>query len=276
MSLLVLFARQELLLAVRSKWTQVFTAVFAVLALAVAGAGYVVTGGSGLQDFARTAVSLMQLVILLVPMVALVLGVISFAPEHGAAELLYSQPVGRRTILLGKLLGLFVALFAAQTIGFGLAGLVILRQVGGYGASTFGLLITSSAVLTAIFLGIAAALAGGVTGRHRARALAAALIVWFSVVILYDVIALGAASLMPSGYASRLLISAALINPVDAIRTGALLAVEGPGAFGPASAALLRFTGGPVGAGALIVLSIVFWLIAPALVGMRRVTRADI
>ena len=47
MSLLVLFARQELLLAVRSKWTQVFTAVFAVLALAVAGAGYVVTGGSG-------------------------------------------------------------------------------------------------------------------------------------------------------------------------------------------------------------------------------------
>ena len=218
----------------------------------------------------------MQLVILLVPMVALVLGVISFAPEHGAAELLYSQPVGRRTILLGKLLGRFVALFAAQTIGFGLAGLVILRQVGGYGASTFGLLITSSAVLTAIFLGIAAALAGGVTGRHRARALAAALIVWFSVVILYDVIALGAASLMPSGYASRLLISAALINPVDAIRTGALLAVEGPGAFGPASAALLRFTGGPVGAGALIVLSIVFWLIAPALVGMRRVTRADI
>jgi Cu-processing system permease protein len=276
MSLLVLFARQELLLAVRSKWTQVFTAVFAVLALAVAGAGYVVTGGSGLQDFARTAVSLMQLVILLVPMVALVLGVISFAPEHGAAELLYSQPVGRRTILLGKLLGLFVALFAAQTIGFGLAGLVILRQVGGYGASTFGLLITSSAVLTAIFLGIAAALAGGVTGRHRARALAAALIVWFSVVILYDVIALGAASLMPSGYASRLLISAALINPVDAIRTGALLAVEGPGAFGPASAALLRFTGGPVGAGALIVLSIVFWLVAPALVGMRRVARADI
>lgn len=276
MSMVVLFARQELLLAVRSKWTQVFTAVFAVLALAVAGAGYVVTGGSGLQDFARTAVSLMQLVILLVPMVALVLGVISFAPEHGAAELLYSQPVGRRTILLGKLLGLFVALFAAQTIGFGLAGLVILRQVGGYGASTFGLLITSSAVLTAIFLGIAAALAGGVTGRHRARALAAALIVWFSVVILYDVIALGAASLMPSGYASRLLISAALINPVDAIRTGALLAVEGPGAFGPASAALLRFTGGPVGAGALIVLSIVFWLIAPALVGMRRVARADI
>lgn len=276
MSLLVLFARQELLLSVRSRWTQLFTVVFAALALAVAGAGYVLSGGAGLQDFARTAVSLIQLVVLLVPMTALVLGVMALAPDRGAAELLYSQPVARHTVLVGKLLGLFTALIGAQAVGFGLAGLVIVQQAGAYGASTFGLLMTASALLTAIFLGLAAALAAGTTGRRRTRALAASLILWFALVILYDVAALGAASLLSSGHASRLLVVAALVNPVDAIRTGTLLAIEGPGAFGAASAALLRLTGGPLQAGGLIVASIALWLTVPALVGIRRLARADI
>lgn len=276
MRLLILFARQELLLSVRSRWTQLFTVVFAALALAVAGAGYVLSGGSGLQDFARTTVSLTQLMVLLVPMTALVLGVMALAPERGAAELLFSQPVARQTVLFGKLAGLFVALVAAQAIGFGVAGSVILVQVGSYGAGTFGVLLTAGALLTAIFLGLAAALSAGATGRRRARALAVSLILWFGMVILYDVVALGAASLLPSGYASKLLIGAALVNPVDAIRTGTLLAIEGPGAFGTASAALLRFTGGAVGAGALIVTSLLVWLAGPTLVGARRLARADI
>ena len=159
--------------------------------------------------------------------------------------------------------------------GYGGAALFAARGAP-HGAGTFGLLITSSALLTAIFLGLAAALAAGTTGRRRTRALAASLILWFVLVILYDVAALGAASLLSSGHASRLLIVAALVNPVDAIRTGALLAIEGPGAFGAASAALLRLAGGPLEAGVLIAASIALWLAVPALVGMRRLARADI
>lgn len=276
MRLMLLFARQELVLAARSRWTQSFTVLFAALALAVAGAGYVLSGGSGLQDFARTTVSLVQIVLLLVPIVALILGVMALAPERGNAELVYSQPVARVTVLAGTLLGLFVALVAAQAVGFGLSGLLIYLRAGDYGAGTFGLLLTASAVLTAIFLGLAAALAAGVTGRRRTRALAGAVILWFAFVVLYDVAALGLASMLPSGTASRLLITAALANPVDAIRTGTLLAIEGPAAFGPASTALLRFSGGPHGAAALIVASLLFWLTVPAAVGARRLARADL
>ena len=45
MSPLLLFARQELRLALRSRWTQIFAAVFGALCLGVAGAGYVLSGG---------------------------------------------------------------------------------------------------------------------------------------------------------------------------------------------------------------------------------------
>ena len=52
-----LCARQERLLAARSRWTQIFAAVFATLVLAIAASGYVLSGGRGIQDFARTAAS---------------------------------------------------------------------------------------------------------------------------------------------------------------------------------------------------------------------------
>ena len=271
-----LVARQELVLAVRSRWTQIFAAVFAALALAVASSGYVLSGGHGVQDFARTAASLVQLVLLLVPLTSLLIGVLSLAPERGAAELLFSQPISRRTILLGKLLGLFEALVGAQALGFGAAGLVIFSQSGNEGLAGFVMLFGASVVLTAIFLGVAALLAAAAIGRRRTRALALALVVWFVAVVLFDVAALGLASLLPSGPASRVLIVAVIVNPVDAVRTATLIGIEGAAAFGAASLAFLRFTKGPWGAAALLGLSLLFWTAVPALAAVERLRRTDV
>jgi Cu-processing system permease protein len=272
---LLLCARQELMLAVRSRWTQIFAAVFGALSLGVAASGYVLSVGAGVQDFARTAASLVQLVLLLTPLTALVIGVLALAPERGSAEMLFSQPVARRTILGGRLLGLFAALGAAQAIGLGGAGLLIFSRSGNDGLGGYALLFAGALVLTAVFLGIAALLVSGGVGR-RARALALALIVWFAGVVLFDVAALGLASLLPSGAASRLLITAVLVNPIDAVRTGALLGIQGTTAFGAASLAFLRFTKGPLGAAALLALSALAWILVPAALAARRLERADL
>lgn len=111
---------------------------------------------------------------------------------------------------------------------------------------------------------------------RRTRALAIALVVWFGAVVLFDVAALGVASLLPSGPTSRVLIVSVLVNPADAVRTGALLGIEGSGAFGAASLALLRFTKGPVGAGLLLATSLLVWMVVPALFAARRLDRADL
>ena len=272
---LLLCARQELLLAVRSRSTQIFAGVFAALAVAVALSGYVLSGGGGVQDFSRTSVSLVQLTLLLVPLTSLVVGVLALAPERGAAELLFSQPVARRSIWLGKMLGLFLALTSAQAIGLGAAGMVIFWQAGREGLTGYFVLFATGLLLTAIFLGLAGLLAAGGTGR-RAKALAIALIVWFGGVVLFDVAALGVATLLPSGAASRALILSVFVNPVDALRTGALLGIEGTTAFGAASLALLRFTRGPVGAALALSASILFWLAAPILLSLRRISRTDL
>lgn len=274
-SVIWLCARYELMLAVRSRWLQIFAVVFAGLALAVAGAGYVLSGGYGMQDFSRTAVSLVQLVLLLTPLAALVFGGLALTPERGAAELMYSQPVGRGAILAGRMLGVWLALAAAQLIGFGAAGTVVQWQSGGAGAGDYAALALCSVTITGIFLGIAAWLAALAPGR-RTWVLAASLVIWFVSVILFDVAALGVASLLRSGSASRLLITATLINPIDAARTGVLLAIEGTSAFGAASLALMRFTGGVGMTGALITASLIVWLVAPLALALRTLSRSDI
>jgi Cu-processing system permease protein len=275
LSLLWLFGRYELLLAVRSRWLQIFAAVFALLALAVSGSGYILSGGHGVQDFSRTAVSLVQIVLLLVPLASLVFGGLALTPDRGAAELIYSQPVSRPVVLLGRMLGVWIALTAAELIGFGVAGIVVQSQAGIDGVSRFLALVGTAIWVTGIFLGLAAAIAAVSQGR-RTRVLAAALVVWFVTVLLFDIGALGAASLLRSGPASRLLIIATLINPIDAARTAALLAIDGTSAFGAASLALLRFTGGLPAAFGAIALSLVVWLIAPLWLAARTISRADI
>jgi len=276
MSPLLLFARQELVLALRSRWTQIFAAVFGALCVGVASAGYVLSGGHGVQDFARTAVSLVQLVLLLVPLTALGIGVLSLASESGAAELVFSQPVSRATILLGRLFGLFQALAAAQALGFGIAGVVVYSQSGAQGLSGFALLLAASLLTTAVFLGLAALLSVGAVGRKRSRALALALVVWFASVVLFDLAALGIASLLPSGAASRVVMLSAIVNPVGAVRTGTLLGIEGTGAFGAASLALLRFTRDAGGPAPVLGLSLAFWLVAPLALALLRLRRADV
>lgn len=273
---LLLCARQERVLAVRSRWTQIFALVFAALSLAVAGAGYILTGGSGLQEFSRTAVSLVQLVLFVVPLTSLLIGVMALVPDRGAGELLFSQPISRGTILLGKVLGIFQALVAAQAIGFGAAGLVIFAGTGGEGIARFLLVCLGSVAATAVFLAIAALLSAGATGRRRARTLAVALVVWFGVAVIFDLAALGIATLLPSGAASRVLIVGVIVNPVDALRTGVLLALQGTAAFGAASLAFLRFTNGSVGAGLALGASVLVWIIVPLILAVVRLRRADV
>jgi Cu-processing system permease protein len=268
-------ARQELLLAVRSRWTLMFAIVFAALALLVASSGYILSGGSGMQDFARTAASLLQLVLLLVPLASLVFGVMALTPDAGAAEMLFSQPVPRAAILIGKLAGLFVALVGAEAVGFGVSGLMLFSRTGSEGLGGFLGVAGGAAVLTAVFLSLAAVISGGGV-RPRARSLAVALACWFAAVILFDVAALGIASLLPSGRASRVLIVSAIVNPVDAVRTATLLAVQGTTAFGAASLAFLRFTNGANGAAAWLAASMLLWIAVPVVIAARRLGRADI
>ena len=106
-------AGQESRSNVRNRWTLLFAGVFAALTLAISYFGLVTEGYAGFEGFERTTASLLSLVLYVVPLVALTMATLSLTGDRGATELLFSQPLDRSEILLGKSLGLCASISTA-------------------------------------------------------------------------------------------------------------------------------------------------------------------
>ena len=81
-------ARLELTINIRNRWTLIFAFTFAALVVAIAYFGLVTAGTVGFQGFLRTSASLLNLVLYIVPLVALVMGTMSFTSEKSSGDLL--------------------------------------------------------------------------------------------------------------------------------------------------------------------------------------------
>src|SRR5689334_21437570 len=123
-------AREEFRQALESRWLFGFTALLAALVLGLSFFGMAQSREVGFQGFARVTLSLMNLVLFIVPLTGLMLGVTSVTGGSGALPLLLAQPVSRREVLMGKLVGLGAALTVAQLVGFGGGGVVVALSAG--------------------------------------------------------------------------------------------------------------------------------------------------
>src|SRR6266511_3667919 len=117
-------ARQELVINIRNRWTIVFAGVFGVLVLAISYFGLVTGGAVGFQGFARTSASLLNMVLYIIPLVALTMGTLSFTSEKSASELLYPAFIGFSLLLALIFLSLSTFISAVcrrKTKAFGVA-----------------------------------------------------------------------------------------------------------------------------------------------------------
>ena len=267
-------AGNELQIQVRSRWVLTFAAVFAALDLAIAYFGMATAGAVGFQGFTRTSASLLNLVLYLVPIVCLIMGALSFTGERGAAELLFSQPVTRSEILVGKLLGLFAAMAAATCLGFGLAGLVIAYHAGPAGAVRYAAFVGLALALALVFLALGVLVA--VATRNRARAFGLSLFLWFFLVLFYDLLAIGLTFVFPERTANLFLFLSLFGNPVDMVRVSGLLTLRGASIFGAAGASLVKFLGGETTANLAMLAGLAVWVITPVLAAARILRRQDI
>jgi Cu-processing system permease protein len=257
---------KELRDAVRSRWLVAFALTFALVALALAVVQE--QGSVGAQGFNRTTASLINLCLLLVPLLALILGASAIAGERdrGTLGTLLSQPLSSADLLIGKYLGLTVAVWAAVVLGFGAAGLLValVSPVTDFGH--YLLFVVLSGALASAMLSIGMLIS--VLSEGRSKALAIAVLTWFALVLFYNLVAIGfALSVASSG---EMLLVSTVLNPVETVRILAVLSLEpdlhvlGPlGAylyveFGPAlsavilGVALLAWAGVPLTAAAAI------------------------
>jgi len=252
---ILIVAKREFLDAIRSRWLFFFSGVFLILA-----AGMAYLAPSGTQDIARTTASLMQLVMLLVPLFALVSGSLSLAGSRGSLSLFLAQPLARKEVFLGKYLGLGFALTLGLLAGFGVSGIIVAFNAGSEGTGMFAIFVGLSLLLGWSFLAIA--FFTSITVLEKARAVGLALLLWFWFCIFYDLVIIGViASFREIPYKSVLL-TMLLLNPVDLVRTLILLTTGLSSLLGPTGAVVSK-TFGTLWGGVAVAMSLLFWWFVP-------------
>ena len=234
-------AREEYRRALETRWLFAFTALFAALVLGLSYFGLAQGREVGFQGFARVTLSLMNLVLLIVPLCGLMLGVASISGGGETLPLLLAQPVSRGEVLAGKFLGLAVALAVAQALGFGGGGVVVALNAGADQVPAFLSLTGLSLVLG--WLHLAAALCIASLWPDRLQAMSIALMLWLLLVVAYDLVVLGATTLLNGLPLQAVLFPALLVNPVDLARVLVTIAVGSGALFGPTSATLVKLFG---------------------------------
>lgn len=216
---------RELRDAWRNRWFQLYSAIFTLLALALAWVGVTGIAGTGVIGFGRTAASLLNLVVLIVPLMGLTLAAGTLAGERERGSLIYllAQPVGRLEVVLGKFLGLCSAVLAALVVGFALAALVIAGRGGGGDPGPLVRFLAFSALLAlaTVSLGL---LVSALCDKSSV-AVGMALFLWLALVFLGDLGLMGT-SLVMDLRPSQLL-AAALVNPLQEFTIGAVTTLRG-------------------------------------------------
>jgi Cu-processing system permease protein len=271
---LAIVSRMEFVTVARLRWIQMFAAAFALLAIGVAWSAGAARELGGVDGFARTTVALVPLVLLLVPLVAILLGVTGQTTEAGSDAFLYAQPVTRFEVLLGRWLGQAAALGCALAVGFGAGASVVALGAGIEDVSRFLVFAAATFALALAFLAIAALVAALV--ERRVVALAAGAFIWFFFVLLFDAVALAAAVWLTGRAGSRLLMLSVFANPADLMRVLTLSLAGTPHLLGAAGESWHRLLGGPASAAALASAGLAAWMAAPLLAARMALTRRDL
>ncbi|MCA9904118.1 MAG: ABC transporter permease subunit [Anaerolineae bacterium] len=253
-------AAKELRDALRNRWFIVFTIAFAGLALALSA--LIQPGGTQqrMLSYSRTAASLINLVLLFVPLIGLTLGSANLASdrETGALAYLLAQPVNRMEVLLGKYLGMAGALLATLTIGFGVAGVALalqgsIQDAGGYLLTVVLAYLLALATLSLGFL-------MSTIAQKTTAALGGALFLWLFLVFIGDLGIMGTTLSMRMPIETVFFI--AILNPLQMFKLASILTIQANlEVLGPAGMYATDQFGGLLLP--LLLIGLLIWIVVP-------------
>jgi Cu-processing system permease protein len=246
----------------RNRWV----IAYAVVLLAVTEALFRLGG-----DGSRVVLSLLNLVLILVPLVALTFGTLYLYNARQFIELLLAQPVGRGSMFAGLWGGLVLPLAGAMMLGVGLPFLFHAHEALASWRSLAMLLITG-ALLTSAFTALAFLLA--LRFEDRARGFGAALVVWLGAAVLYDGLVLLVATVFADYPLETPLLVLTVLNPLDLGRVLLLLDLDVAALLGYTGAVFQHFLGTALGVGVAAV-ALLAWTAVPLALGARRFARRD-
>lgn len=219
------------------------------------------------SDPGKIILSLLNIVLMVVPLVSIVFTTIHFFNSYEFIELMLAQPVNRTVIFLSEFIALALSLCLAYLIGVGV-------PMVAYGAWSGGsTLLFSGLMLTLVFVSLA--FLASVLTRDKAKAIGLALLFWFYFSLIYDGILLWVIFSFSDYPLEKLTLGLVALNPVDLARIIMLLELDISALMGYTGAFYKNFFGSQWGMifsiGVLLV-----WIALPLALSTRIFAKKDL
>ncbi|MBW7890878.1 MAG: ABC transporter permease subunit [Chitinophagaceae bacterium] len=242
----------------RNKIVIAYTAFLLVMSLSV----------FNLEDNAsKGLLSLLNVILLIVPLVSIVFSTIYMYNSSEFIELLVSQPLRRKTIWLSLFSGLTVALSLSFFIGAGIP--ILLYQPTGTGI----MMLTAGILLSVIFVAIA--LLASVTTRDKAKGIGKVILLWLYFALLFDGLVLFLLFQFADYPLEKAMVGVSALNPVDLSRILILLQMDVSALMGYTGAIFRNFFGTQSGI-TIAFLVLVLWFVVPLWLSLRKFRSKDL
>jgi Cu-processing system permease protein len=247
--------------AIRGRWVILYTLFFVIATELMIQFG---------ATDSRVIVSLMNLVLVLIPLISIVFGTMYVHHSRNFIELLLSQPVSRKSLFGGIYAGLALPLSLGFLVGVGGPLLLHISVAGRPG--TVVSLLGAGLLLTLVFTALALVVA--LRSENRVQAVGLALLLWVFFTVVYDGLILLASYSLSAYPLEHAMIVAAMLNPVDLGRILLLLQIDIAALMGYTGAVFEQFFGSPLGltlsAGALVA-----WMAVSLFLALRTFLQKD-
>lgn len=218
----------------------------------------------------KAALSLMNVVLLLIPLVSIVFSTIYLYHAREFTEMLLAQPVRRTQLFVGQFLGLVAPLCAAFVVG--LVVPFAMHWADGVPIDTLLTIGVAGVLLTIIFTAFAALLVARID--DRVRGIGAAIGLWLGLTIVYDGLVMMGLIVLADYPVEPAALGAMVVNPIDLARVLILLRLDISALMGYTGAVFQRFFGDAFGT-TVASLALVTWAVAPLVLGARHFRKKD-
>ncbi len=219
------------------------------------------------ENSSKAMLSLLNIVLIVVPLVSMVFSTIHWYNSYEFVELMLTQPIGRKKVLMSEYLGISSSLVAAFFIGVGLP--VLFYQFDNIG---LGLLLIGS-LLTLVFVSIA--FLASVKSKDKARGIGIALMLWFYFALIYDGLVLLVLFAFSDYPLEKLTLLLSSLNPIDLGRIFLMLQMDVSALMGYTGATYKEFFGSHLGLFYTLGIMLV-WIAAPILLAVRSFSKKDL
>jgi len=242
----------------KNKIILIYTLVLAVFAWSV----------FSLEDnTAKGVLSLLNVILLTVPLVSIIFSNIYMYNSSEFIELLVSQPIQRKTIWLSLFTGLVVSMNMAFIIGVGIPVFIFVPDMTGLFIVITGLLITT------IFISIA--MLCSILSRDKARGIGIAIMTWLFLTLIYDGLVLFMMFQFSDYPIEKPMVIVSALNPIDLARIMVLLQVDVTALMGYTGAIFKHIFGTSFG----LIISfglMMLWIIIPFLISWKKFRNKDL